>query len=347
VIRIFDGHNDVLLRLWLKKIGDPVASFLHGDGEGHLDLPRMIKGGFAGGFFAIFVPSPSDPDWVDDEETNPPLAGQVGQMMALSASMAMASLLFRIEAASEGRFKVCRSVTEIREAMAAGQVAAVLHIEGAEAIDAELKSLDVLYQAGLRSIGPVWSRSNVFAHGVPFRFPSTPDTGPGLTDAGKGLVRRCNELGIQVDLSHLNEKGFWEVAEISSAPLVATHSNAHRLSASSRNLTDEQITAIGKSRGMVGLNFANGFLRADGKWQSENGLDTLLRHLDRLMRLAGEDHVGLGSDFDGCRLPAQIGDAAGLQNLIAAMRAHGYGEELVKKLASENWLKALERCWGG
>ena len=98
---------------------------------------------------------------------------------------------------------------------------------------------------------------------------------------------------------------------------------------------------------MVGLNFANGFLRADGKWQSENGLDTMLRHLDRLMKLAGEDHVGLGSDFDGCRLPAQIGDAAGLQNLIAAMWAHGYGEELVKKLASENWLKALERCWGG
>ena len=347
LVPVFDGHNDVLLRLWLKKAGNPVASFLDGDGGGHLDLPRMIKGGFAGGFFAIFVPSPSDPDWVDDEETNPPEAGQVGQMMALSATTAMASLLFRIEAASAGRFRVCRSVKDIREAMAAGQIAAVLHIEGAEAIDADLKSLDVLYQAGLRSIGPVWSRSNIFAHGVPFRFPTSPDTGPGLTDTGKALIRRCNELRIQVDLSHLNEKGFWDVAEISTAPLVATHSNAHRLSASSRNLTDGQISAIGKCQGMVGLNFANGFLRADGKWQSENGLDTLLRHLDHLMKLAGEDHVGLGSDFDGCRLPAQIGDAAGLQNLISAMRAHGYGEELIRKLASENWLKALERCWGG
>ena len=344
---VFDGHNDVLLRLWSKKAGDPVAGFIDGDGQGQLDLPRMIKGSFAGGFFAIFVPGPQDPDWVDDDEVNPPPAGQIGQPAALSATMSMASLLFRIEAASNGRFRVCRSVADIHAAMAANQVAAILHIEGAEAIDAELKTLDVLYQAGLRSIGLVWSRDNVFGSGVPFRFPSTPDTGPGLSDAGKALVKRCNELKVLIDLSHLNEKGFWDVAEISTAPLVATHSNAHVLCQSSRNLTDEQISAIGKSGGMIGLNFANGFLRADGKWQSENGLDTMLRHLDHLMKLAGEDHVGLGSDFDGARIPSQIGDAAGLPNLVDAKRAHGYSEALITKLASVNWLKVLERTWGG
>lgn len=346
MIPVFDGHNDVLLKLWLKKGGDKVADFIKGDGEGHMDLPRMIKGGFAGGFFAIFVPSPQDPDWVDDDEPNPPEAGQVGQMMAYSATTAMASLLFRIEAASEGKFKVCRSAHDVRDAMASGKIAAIFHIEGAEAIDTELKSLDVLYQAGLRSIGPVWSRANVFAQGVPFRFPSSPDTGSGLTGFGKDFIRRCNELRILVDLSHLNEKGFWDVAEISTAPLIATHSNAHALCASSRNLTDGQIKAIGTSGGMIGLNFANGFLRADGRWQSENGLDTMMRHLDHLMKLAGEDHVGLGSDFDGARIPSQIGDVSGLQNLLKAMSAHGYGEELVKKLASENWLKALERTIG-
>ena len=127
---------------------------------------------------------------------------------------------------------------------------------------------------------------------------------------------------------------------------IATHSNAHALCASSRNLTDDQIRAIGQSGGMIGLNFANGFLRGDGRWQSENGLDTMLRHLDHLMRLAGEDHVGLGSDFDGARIPSQIGDVTGLQALLDAMSAHGYGAELVKKLASENWLKALERTIG-
>ena len=159
-------------------------------------------------------------------------------------------------------------------------------------------------------------------------------------------MRRCNQLGILVDLSHLNARGFWDVAEISSAPLVATHSNAHALSASSRNLTDDQLRAIGESKGMVGLNFANGFLRADGKWMSENGLDSMMRHLDHMISLAGEDHVGFGSDFDGCRLPAQIGDASGLPILLAAMRIHGFGDALVSKIAHENWLKALERTIG-
>ena len=346
-VPVLDGHNDVLLRLWMKKNGDPVADFVQGDGLGHLDLPRMVKGGFAGGFFAIFVPGSRDPDWTDDEDMNPPEAGQIGQAAALKATMDMASLLFRIEEASDGRFKVCRSAAEVRAAMAAGQVAAILHIEGAEAIDADLKALDVLYRAGLRSIGPVWSRSNIFGHGVPFRFPSSPDTGPGLTEHGFDLVRRCNELGILVDLSHLNEKGFWDVARATSTPLVATHSNAHVLCANSRNLTDDQIRAIGQSGGMIGLNLANGFLRADGRWASENGLDTMLRHLDHLMKLAGEDHVGLGSDFDGARIPSQIGDVTGLPNLVAAMRSHGYGNDLIGKIATKNWLSVLERSLGG
>ena len=189
-VPVFDGHNDVLLRLWMAKSGDPVREFLEGDGKGHLDLPRMVKGGFAGGFFAIFVPSADNPNPADDEDLNPPEAGQVGKQSALATTVEMAALLFRIEQRSEGRFKVCRSAADIRAAMAANQVAAILHIEGAEAIGEDLSALDVLYQAGLRSIGPVWSRSNVFGHGVPFRFPSSPDTGPGLTDAGKALVRR-------------------------------------------------------------------------------------------------------------------------------------------------------------
>ncbi len=348
-VPVFDGHNDVLLRLWLKKDRDPVADFLDGDGEGHLDLPRMVRGGFAGGFFAIFVPSPEEANHTADdyEDLNPPLAAEVAQQGALATAVSMAALLFRIERASNSRFKVCRSVADIRAAMAAGQIAAIFHIEGAEPIDPDLKALDVLHQSGLRSIGPVWSRSNVFGHGVPFRFPSSPDTGDGLTERGKALVRRCNELGIMVDLSHLNEKGFWDVAGISSAPLVATHSNAHAQCRSSRNLTDDQIRAIGQSGGMIGLNFANGFLRADGRWQSENGLDSMLRHLDHLIALAGEDHVGLGSDFDGARIPSLIGDVTGLPTLVSAMRLHGYGDDLIRKLAHENWLKVLERSWGG
>jgi membrane dipeptidase len=225
-------------------------------------------------------------------------------------------------------------------------MAAVLHIEGAEAIDAGLRSLEVLHAAGLRSLGPVWSRPNIFGHGVPFRFPSSPDTGPGLTAAGKDLVRFCNERQIAIDLSHLNERGFWDAAEISNAPLIATHSNAHALCASSRNLTDTQIAAIGKSGGMIGLNYANGFLREDGKWNADTPFETLLRHLDHMIAIAGEDSVGLGSDFEGARIPAVIGTVLGLPAFQEAMRAHGYGAAKIRKICFENWLRVLERTWG-
>jgi hypothetical protein len=123
LVPVFDGHNDVLLRLWMKKQGDPVADFLNGETGGHLDLPRMIKGGFQGGFFAIFAPSPEDADLDDDEDMNPPPANQVGQFGALNATIGLASILVRIEERSEGRFTVCRTAAEIRDAVAQGKIA--------------------------------------------------------------------------------------------------------------------------------------------------------------------------------------------------------------------------------
>jgi len=343
-VAVFDGHNDVLLRLWSKEEGDPVGAFLTGDGKGHLDLPRMAAGGFAGGLFAIYVPSPNDPH--HDDDPNPPPAHEVVAPAALRHTLEMAGLLIRMARAAPDRLRICRTAADIRGSIAAGAVAAVMHIEGAECIGPDFAALEVLHAAGLRSLGPVWSRPNIFGHGVPFRFPSSPDTGPGLTATGRDLIRRCNGLGIVVDLSHLNAKGFWDVASLSTAPLVASHSNAHAISASSRNLTDDQIKAIGASGGIIGLNFANGFLRPDGRWQGDMGLDIMLRHLDHLMTLAGEDHVGLGSDFDGARIPKAIADVTGLPALIAAMRAHGYGEALINKLARDNWIAVLERSWG-
>jgi membrane dipeptidase len=347
-VPVFDGHNDVQLRLWMKTGGNPVSEFLNGDGQGHLDMPRMKAGGFAGGFFAIFAPTDGTdlPDGDDDEDINPPLAGQIAQPNALRKTLEMASLLFRIEREGRGSFKICRTSAEIRTCIAKGVIAAVFHIEGAEAIDAEFKVLDVLYESGLRSIGPVWSRSNIFGHGVPFRFPSSGDTGDGLTDAGKDLIRYCNERRLLIDLSHLNEKGFWDAAKLSKAPLVATHSNALAICASSRNLNDDQIKAIRDSGGMIGLNFATGFLREDGRWRADTPLEIMVRHLDHLIKVAGENCVALGSDFDGARIPGAIKDAAGLPNLIEVMRERQYGEKLIAKISHENWVNVLERTWG-
>ena len=258
----------------------------------------------------------------------------------------MAALLFRIERASAGAVKVCRSAAEIEGAIGGGVLASVLHVEGADAIDPDFHILDVLYEAGLRSLGLVWSRPNAFARGVPFRFPSTPDTGPGLTDAGRALVAHCNARRILIDLSHLNEAGFWDVAKLSDAPLVATHSNAHALTPHSRNLTDRQLAAIGESGGLVGVNFATSFLRPDGRRDADTPLEDVISHFDHLIARVGEDGVGFGSDFDGATVPRAIGDAAGLPTLVEAMRRHGYGEALLAKLCHGNWLRVLARTWG-
>jgi membrane dipeptidase len=226
-----------------------------------------------------------------------------------------------------------------------GRVAANLHLEGAEPLAPDLSDLEPWYARGLRSIGLVWSRPNAFAEGVPFRFPSSPDTGPGLTPAGRKLVHACNELGIVVDLSHLNEAGFWDVARISTKPLVVTHSNAHALCPSTRNLTDAQLDAIGSSGGVVGVNFAVSFLREDGGQVAGTPLEEIIRHVEYIASRVSIDHVAFGSDFDGALVPEALGGIAGLPKLVEALRAAGFDDEGVAEVTHRNWLRVLGDTW--
>ncbi|MBM7045854.1 MULTISPECIES: dipeptidase [Rhizobium] len=339
IIPVFDGHNDVLLRLRRDGLNS-VSAFLNGENAGHIDLPRARRGGLAGGLCAVFIPSPDQPRDGNGDFPAP------SQPQALNETLAMFRLLLAIEAQSDGALKVCRSAGDIRSSIADGRFAAVFHIEGAEAIAADLDALYVLHQAGLRTLGPVWSRPNVFAYGVPFRFPSTPDIGPGLSDAGKDLVRACNELRIMIDLSHMNEQGFWDIAQLSNAPLVASHSNAHALSPHSRNLTDKQLDAIRDTDGLVGINFGVLFLRDDGVRNTDTSLDVLVRHIVYIADRIGIERVALGSDFDGTTIPQSLGDASGLPKLIDALRAHGFDDQALGMIAHQNWIRVLERSWG-
>ncbi|MFW5833884.1 MAG: dipeptidase [Pseudomonadota bacterium] len=346
MVALFDGHNDLLLKLWRQDPGDG-SVFLQGDGKGHMDLARCRAGGFAGGLFACFVPSPgstAEPRGAAGAglSTHPVEHGE-----ALRVTTAQAALLMRLETQSEGALRLCRSVADIRAAMAAGAIAAVWHIEGAEAIGADLRELDVFHAAGLRSLGPVWSRPNIFGHGVPFRYFTSPDTGQGLTEAGVRLVRACEQKRILLDTSHLNEQGFWDLANATSRPFVASHANAHGLVPSARNLTDRQLDCLRERDGLVGVNLSVPDLRPDCKREADTPLDLVVRMFDYLIERIGEDRVGLGSDFDGATIPAPIGDVAGLPRLVEALRAKGYGDTLVEKLAHGNWLALLERVWEG
>jgi len=339
---VFDGHNDALTR-------DDHALIADGRSGGHLDLPRMRAGGVRGAIFAVFtrsdggardIPVARD-DGVLEFELAPPLEHPV----AAADATAVAGRLLALERA--GQVRLARSGADLDRARddEAGPPVAVLHLEGAEAIDPGLEALELWHGAGLRSIGPVWSRPNAFAHGVPFISPSSPDTGPGLTDAGRGLVRRCGELGILIDVSHLNEAGFWDVATIDAGPIVATHSGVHKLCPTSRNLTDAQIDAIGASGGLVGIVFACPFLRPDFADDPDTPLSLIAHHARYVADRIGVAHVALGSDYDGATIPAPLGDVAGTPKLLDALGAAGFSEAEVTAIAWDNWRRVLGAWW--
>jgi membrane dipeptidase len=151
---------------------------------------------------------------------------------------------------------------------------------------------------------------------------------------------------ILVDLAHLNEQGFWDVAKISARPLISTHSAAHAVTAATRNLTDKQLRAMAERGGLVGLNFGCGFLRPDGIKNGDTAPEVLIRHLDHLLSILGEGGVALGSDFDGTMVPDFMGDASGLPRLTEAMEKAGYGEALIRRICWDNWVDVLDRVIG-
>jgi membrane dipeptidase len=340
LIPVFDGHNDALTR----EDHDGIAG---GRPDGHLDIPKMHAGGIRGAIFAVFTASVGgreDPLPRDDGVREFELAPQVAHPDAAADAAIAAGRLFALE--RDGHVRVARTIEDVDAARTdAGPPAAVLHIEGAEAIDPELESLDFWHAAGLRSLGPVWSRSNAFGHGVPFVFPSSPDTGPGLTGAGVALVRRCAELGILVDLSHLNEAGFWDVARVEAGPLVASHSGAHALCQASRNLTDRQLDEIGATGGLVGIVFACPFLRRDFTNDTDTPIELIARHARYVADRIGAEHVALGSDFDGATIPAALGDASRMQLVLDALADAGFTAAEIGAIAWGNWHRVLAAWW--
>lgn len=335
---IFDGHNDALSRLYCAG-GDPVARFSRE--EGHISQPSARAGGLGGGLFALFSPPTRRVyDFSGFRGASMPLSAPMEQAPALQSVMAQIGIARQLHEA--GLLTLCTTVAQVDSVMQAGGLAAILHLEGAECIDSELFILDALYAVGLRSLGPVWSRPTLWAEGVPFAYGRDGDTGPGLSADGRRLVARCAELGMVVDTSHLTVKGFDDIAAM-GLPVVATHSNAFSLCQTTRNLTADQLRVIGQSGGMAGLNYATVFLSPQGWTTGKAGIDDCLRQLDAMIEGAGEDHVGLGSDFDGAPLPEGMRSAADLPVLVEAMRNHGFGAALIEKLCRTNWLAFLGR----
>lgn len=349
-MKIFDGHNDILNKI--TSSADPLdsRSFLSG-GSGHLDYPRALQGEFAGGFFAVYtsnpphVPTAKQRMILSDEGYFCPLPPELPYEYARRSALEMIDLLKKIEGDSLGGLKIALSTEDLQDCLENNCLAAVLHLEGAEPILPDLKNLDEYYQLGMRSLGITWSRPNAFGHGVPFTYPGHPDSGPGLTKAGLELVKACNQLGVMIDLAHLNEKGFWDVAQNSTAPLVSSHTAAHNLVPKARNLTDEQLKAVAHSGGVVGVIFSVNDLVGGKRPLDDGPISAIIQHIQYIADLIGVDHVAFGSDFDGTKIPSQLGDASAFQKLVQLLEKAGFSYEERERICLQNWVRVLKTTW--
>ncbi len=314
---IIDGHTDYVLSLL-----ETGRDFLTESDSGHVDLPRARRGNVAAMLSAVFI-------------RDAYLPGQ-----ALARTLRAVDRLLETIAASGGRMQLVTNVAELERCLRDGTFGAILHFEGAEAIDPEFAVLRLGYRLGLRSLGLTWSRPNIYAEGV-----GPEDRGRGLTQLGRALVRACNELGVLLDVSHLNDAGFWDVLECSTQPVVASHSNCRALCAVPRNLTDEQIRALAAKGGLLGINFHVGFLRAGAERPEDVSLGDVIAHIDHVAELVGVDYVAFGSDFDGATMPRDLPDVAALPWLVEALLRHGYDDAAVSKICYENWLRVFRTVW--
>ncbi len=351
-MKFFDGHNDVLLKLHQatrtqqKSLARVIESFGRGRDSGHLDLPRARLGRLAGGLFAVFVPPPrGGPPAFGKNRTadgyRVPLPEAIEPSWAHQETASMFDLFDQLMAAFPDDLQHVTGRATLGEALSSNRIAAVLHIEGAEAITDPQSDTKALYERGLRSLGPVWSRPNIFGTGVPFAYPATSDIGPGLTELGRRLLATCERLGIMVDLAHLNARGFWDYAEFAARPLVVSHTAAQALCPTARNLTDDQIDAVGASGGLVGVNLHVGDLRSDGRFDSDTPLDRWTQHVSYIAGRIGAEHVAIGSDMDGALMPRDFGDATGFPRLAEALARSGFNASEVEGIACSNWLRTL------
>lgn len=337
----FVGHSDYLPAL----AGYDVKSPLMGKPPHMTPMsPEASLGrnaSFIGGFFEIFVP-PVEPVGFVRTDTGfvadypPPLA----PAYALERTMHGIRALLDVTSAAGSRIRLARSVAEIEQAREAGDIAAVLHLGDADAIDTSFDALHVLQAVGVRSMALTWSRRNRFGYGAPYRYPGSPDIGPGLTEEGRALVRACNRLGIVVDLAHLNEAGFRDVAEISDAPLIVSHGAAHALFPSTRAATDAQLELIAASGGLIGVS-------TEGVSSTPDTLvDDLVAHVHHIADRIGVRNVALGADLYRPASPEHPDGELMAALVLSRLAEGGWDAEMLAALAWENWRRVLFAIWG-
>ncbi|RAL26424.1 dipeptidase [Thermoflavimicrobium daqui] len=301
-------------------------------------LPRFKQGGVHTIVAAVYIDSQFVPE------------------MSLRKALSQIQALYAELDESPHQIKLCRSTDDLKQARQEGKVGFILSLEGAEPLYQDIHLLRIFYELGLRKLGLVWSRRNEAGDGSDFVQRQTRKEG-GLTVFGEALVKKAEELGIVVDVTHLNDEGFWDVLRIAQKPVIASHSNCRQLCDTMRNLSNEQIKAIAQTGGVVGIN-ATSFVVADH--DTEAHIDRLIDHIDYIKQLVGVQHIALGLDL--CedfmkyiapetlaripRLPFDVIKGHAMVPLITqGLYQRGYQEEDIKQILGENLLRVYQEVW--
>jgi membrane dipeptidase len=355
---LVDTHNDCLTACIEKKVS------LDKDltGINHSDLARFKKGGVDYQLFSV---------WCDGEKAKP-----------YEWAMREMDSLYSVAARNPDKMVIAKSWKDIQKALKEGKLVAQFGVEGGHMIDSDLQKLETFYNRGVRYMTLTWNNSPGWASSHADEKNPNYKGQKGLTDFGKQVVQRMNQLGMIVDVSHVGEATFWDVIKTTTKPIIASHSNAYSICPVSRNLKDEQIIAIGKNGGVIHLNFFSGFVDVDffqkdaafrknhaaeidsmiasgmqteyvftvisDKYAEESNaikpdLEQLMKHFDHIVDLIGVDHVGLGSDFDGINsAPKQLKTVLDYPLFTQALIARGYSDKDISKVLGGNFLRVYK-----
>ena len=304
---LFDGHCDTMMRCY--RYGYGIR-----ENWGNQDLRRTSAFGRYGQFFALF-----GEEVVENRV-------QLGEVLEAEYE------IFRREMdKNQDLITFCRTGREAQEAFRQGKMAAFLSIEGADMIGCTLGGLERAWQMGVRAINLTWNHANVLC--------GTTEEEPerGLSEQGKAFARRMQELGMLVDVSHMSDAAFWDVAELAAKPFVATHSNSRALCDHVRNLTDEMFLAIKASGGTAGINMYRTFLG------EPTTVDTVVAHMEHFLALGGEETVAMGGDLDGCydEMPDGITGVEHIEKIYNRLLQRNYSESLVHAIFFDNFMRVV------
>ncbi len=315
LVFIFDAHNDTLLKLLETSVEE--RDFMSNAGR-HVSLSKVQQAGISAQIFAIFVPPQSK-------------AG-----LTLHTALKMVEIFWETVEAYPDSLGVVQSSEDFEHLMTTGKIACMLSLEGGDPLLGELSHLRLFYRLGVRALTLTWNHRNELADGV-----GEGRTALGISRFGRLVIHEMNHLGMIIDVSHLAEKGFWDVLTLSEDPVMASHSNARSLCNHPRNLSDAQIRAIANKGGVIGVNFYPGFLCAQSN--GDASIDMVVEQISYLLKIGGCDCVGLGSDFDGiASTPLGLEDIATVPRLIPKLVAKGYSEAVVEKVMGKNFLRLVK-----